>query len=581
MQFSDVRATTIELTRFASVTNSPGETAFAPFLAGKIAGLPWFASHPDDLVLEVTANDPVERSVVYAFVRGAGDGCVVLTGHYDVVSAECYGDLADLAFDPAPITAALVDRLGAADGGERSALVLDDLGSGAFLAGRGILDMKSGLAAGLAVLERFAMLEERPGSLLLLAVPDEEDSSHGMLHAATRLGPFLASRGCRAAAIVNLDSAVDGGDGSSGRAVFLGSVGKLLPFALFVGRPTHAGAPFDGVNPALMAAEFVRLVESDPAAFGDAEGPGDEAGERPSPPTFLYLGEDRASYDVTTPATVFCAFNLLTHRADPRTVLDRVGILAGEAMRRALALLEERAARYAGRPGSVAAAGLAADIEAVPVPAPRVIDYASLLPAAGESEPGADTASGRPEDDRAGPGRIDPVRESGRRAVRAAERAGVEGPAAIVGFAPPYYPRCELVPGRDDAFRELLGSVADGLSEETGESIVLRPYFPGISDLSHVAPADDPGQAAFVAARSPFPGSISVREGLGCPGINIGPWGRDYHQKTERVNVRYTFGVLPELLWRTTLAVLGAAGSRDAEDPGAAGKTGKAAGESS
>jgi arginine utilization protein RocB len=32
--------------------------------------------------------------------------------------------------------------------------------------------------------------------------------------------------------------------------------------------------------------------------------------------------------------------------------------------------------------------------------------------------------------------------------------------------------------------------------------------------------------------------------------VNIGPWGRDYHRRTERVYMPYSFEVLPELIWR-------------------------------
>jgi arginine utilization protein RocB len=39
---------------------------------------------------------------------------------------------------------------------------------------------------------------------------------------------------------------------------------------------------------------------------------------------------------------------------------------------------------------------------------------------------------------------------------------------------------------------------------------------------------------------------------LDLPVINVGPWGRDYHQRLERVYMPYSFGVLPELVWRIT-----------------------------
>jgi arginine utilization protein RocB len=43
---------------------------------------------------------------------------------------------------------------------------------------------------------------------------------------------------------------------------------------------------------------------------------------------------------------------------------------------------------------------------------------------------------------------------------------------------------------------------------------------------------------------------------LRIPAVNIGPWGRDYHQRTERLHAPYAFEVLPELLWRVAQDVL-------------------------
>jgi arginine utilization protein RocB len=41
-----------------------------------------------------------------------------------------------------------------------------------------------------------------------------------------------------------------------------------------------------------------------------------------------------------------------------------------------------------------------------------------------------------------------------------------------------------------------------------------------------------------------------VKNELSCPIVNIGPWGKDYHQRLERVHTPFAFEVLPELLWR-------------------------------
>lgn len=44
---------------------------------------------------------------------------------------------------------------------------------------------------------------------------------------------------------------------------------------------------------------------------------------------------------------------------------------------------------------------------------------------------------------------------------------------------------------------------------------------------------------------------------LSIPTLNIGDYGSDAHKWTERVNIPYTFGVLPELERRLILRLLG------------------------
>ncbi len=552
MSFSDVRGTAIELTSFASITNTPGETAFAPWLAEKIGKLEYFRAHPEDLLVEKTADDPHDRRVIFAFVRGEGSDCLILTGHYDVVGTGCYGDLETLAFDAEKLTSALVKELALEGGCSNDKRAHADLESGEFLAGRGLLDMKSGLAAGLEVLDRFAANRNRNGNMLFLAVPDEEDSSHGMRYAVGRIRVFLSARKCSPMAVINLDSSVDQESGADGRVIFLGSVGKLLPFAFFIGRPTHAGAPFDGINPALLAAEFVRLVESDPEGLGETPSsdtntpeevcPNDaQRSEPPPPPTVLYLRETRQSYDVTTPSSVFCAINVLSHTRSPSSVYEQLGILAKRAMENALALLVSRAGEQSRRSVSSFAP---------PDRQPVVVDFALLAAQSGRR------AVATSQDVKIfGSDIADPVARTHAIVESLATQACIEGPAAIIGFAPPYYPRASLVPGRDEWFRIILEREASLMAAETGESIRLKPYFPGISDMSHLAPSDGTGQAAFVAARSPLPYPESG-EGLGCPVVNIGSWGREYHQKLERVHVAYSFRILPDLLGRIAFEAL-------------------------
>src|SRR5258706_10955496 len=278
--FPLVRDLTLKLVRFPSITNTPGEVAFAQHLYTLLAAHPYFQANPGHLRIERAPDDPRGRSNVFALVRG-GPRTVVLTGHYDVVSIENYGDLAPYACLPEALLPRLVAELEAGAQGEADQLALQDLRSGDYLPGRGALDMKSGLAAGMALLFRLAELDERPGSLLLIATPDEEQTAQVMRGAAARLPSLAQEWGLEPVAAINLDSTTDRGDGRDGQVIYMGSVGKLLPSVYVVGRDTHAGAPFDGVNANLLAAEITRRIECSPELADMA------AGEVAPPPVCL------------------------------------------------------------------------------------------------------------------------------------------------------------------------------------------------------------------------------------------------------------------------------------------------------
>ena len=136
--------------------------------------------------------------------------------------------------------------------------------SGRFVPGRGMLDMKSGLAAGLCALEAFAA-DPSVGNVLFVATPDEEDRSTGMRAAADMLPAFLRDRGLDPVLAINLDATCDEDAGETGRIVAMGCLGKLLLSAMVVGKEAHAAYPFAGVNAAYLAAELLIEIECAPA----------------------------------------------------------------------------------------------------------------------------------------------------------------------------------------------------------------------------------------------------------------------------------------------------------------------------
>lgn len=553
--FQRTRELTLQLVRTPSVNGTVDETRFAQHLHDLLAALPYFRQHPDDLRVVRTQHDPHERYNVFALVRGRAQArspqTVLLCGHYDVVGTDNYGDLREFATDPEALLPRLRSRLQTShnNSDQRAA---HELQSGDWMPGRGALDMKSGLAIGMAVLEQFANDEDRVGNLLFVATPDEEATSQGMRSAVLALPQLADAWGLSIEAAINLDSGIDESEAIDGRAVYMGSVGKLLPSVYFVGRPTHAGAPFDGINAALMAAELTRVMEGNIGAGDGVAHDGDVDAIAP-PPVTLYQTDRRVHYDVTTPATAWCAFNVLTYWRTPSHVMDHLLAMAREAMDKALTLWRERANQYAA-------------VSGLPTVDRQwrgnVMSYAQLLRMAADKQPNAVAQIHTLAQALSADASLDTIAISQRVIDALVPMAQLEGPAAIVNIASLYYPRVALGDGmRDQRLRQVIMDAVGDLNHRQGLHIHLRPFFPGISDMSFLASRDSAADIAAMVENTPAWGTrlqfdFGIPAGLNLPVVNIGPYGRDYHQTTERVHMPYSFGTVPELVWQVATGML-------------------------
>ena len=563
--FTPTRAWSLKLTQFPSQTNTPGERDFAHFLRAQLLEWPYFQEHPQQIQVLQTQRDAFERYAVAALVRGEGPQTVILTGHYDVVSVENYGDLGPWAYDPEALLPRLIERLqseaarpqglSAAD-----ALALEDLLSGNFLPGRGLLDMKSGLAAGLAVMERFARLplEQRRGNLLFVAVPDEEIASYGARAMAAHLPGLAQQWGLSLEAAVNLDASDDLGDGSQGQAAYLGSVGKLLPAVFLVGRETHAGSPFSGVNVNRLGAEVVRRVECNPLFMDEWRG------SFTVPPTCLKYADAKMHYDVTTPSSAWCYFNWLTLKRPVSEVLTRVVAAVGDALAEAIQELGQAAKAYAERTGSTGFSEM---------PKPAVYTFEELKTLA-EMNGGREFSAryDRLQQELSADPNLNTPQVSLRLMEEAWAASGQTGPAAVVGFAAIHYPPVILDEG-DERARRLQRAIethGTAVSRDFQTPFTTHAFFPGISDLSFLGGQVSEEEQFELMLNTPAWGQragfdYSAAAGLALPVVNIGPWGRDYHQRNERLYTPYAFEVLPELLWRICADLNGCAAEAQSE----------------
>ncbi len=532
----------VEMTRWPSVTESDDEAAFSGRLIELLEQTPYFAAHPDQLLALDSHGAPARQNVL-ALVRGKGRRCLVLAGHFDTVSIANYGSLAPLACDPEPLTRALIEELSVKNRSPSEDKALADLMGGDFLAGRGLLDMKSGLAAGIAALERFAELDEPPGNLLFVATPDEENRSRGMRALRDALPAVVEKFDLDIIGGINLDASGDDGDGEEGRAVYLGSVGKFSPFAFIAGRPTHAGYAFDGISAHLIGAEIMRAMETNSALCDEAHG------ELSPAPVCLEARDVRHGYEVTTPAHVWMSFNWLTHRRTPEEMLSAFRSIVGDAMRTALDTQSENARAFFAHQGG----GEVRRHDG------QVLLYAELRALAFDR--GGQAALDRiMQFDRSLSDGQDPLSITRQIVAATLAEAGLEGPLVIIGFSTLHYPRVHLDSAgeRGAAFERSMMTAAALCAKRHGTSIKAKQFFAGISDMSFFGHRPTSEQTQILAQNTPCAAFVDdAPDGLlSYPVVNIGPWGRDYHQKWERVHMPYAFDVLPDLIFEAALASL-------------------------
>lgn len=531
-----IRALAETLVTWPSIGGTQGEADFAPRLRDLLGKISYFRDNPDDLILTNSHGDPMTQNLV-AIVRGEGARAMVLAGHYDTVSIESFHDLAPLACQPDALHVALLKDMTGRALSPQESRAKADLESGDFLCGRGMLDMKSGLAAGIAVLEAFANQPHRNGNLILVVTPDEERESRGM-RALRRDLPRL-TRGLHVVGAVNMDVTSDQGDGAQGRAVYEGTIGKLLPFAYVIGQPAHAAYPFEGISAALIGAEILRAIEGNPALA-------DMQGDIAPPPICLEARDTRSAYEVTTPERFWLSFNWLYQSGDAQTRLHQFRTQIDAALARATAYFAQNARGFDALSGKTS-----------PQMAPaRTLTLAELR-ARALSDPAKAQSFAAFEASL----QIDnPLTLSQRLTDWLVTAADLRGPSVVIGFAGLHYPPSRLDPSRpDDArLRRAIDQTMAEYADDPTKCLTLRPYFQGISDMSFLGQPARNGDAV-VAQNTPAARLVDqpAPDALSFPSVNIGPWGREFHQKLERVHAPYAFEVLPRILRSVVQRALG------------------------
>ena len=180
--FDKVKQLTEDMVAIPSINKEPGgESAVARYMQDFYMSLPYFQAHPEQVKCFQTKNDFVVRHSTLAYVKGTkgnSNRTVILIGHIDTVGVDDFGTIREYAFRCEELPAKLRETF------VLPQEVIDDIESGEYLFGRGALDMKSGVAGHMYLIQYFSEHpEELDGNLLAIGECDEEDNSKGIITA--------------------------------------------------------------------------------------------------------------------------------------------------------------------------------------------------------------------------------------------------------------------------------------------------------------------------------------------------------------------------------------------------------------
>ncbi|MDN7244727.1 M20/M25/M40 family metallo-hydrolase [Planococcus shenhongbingii] len=515
-----------ELVSWKSMTLTEGEVQFAYKLKEKLEMIPYFQEHPENLAFSQVNWE--RENVTALYKHPEAKETIVLISHYDTVHTSEYGDLEPIACSPLELAEAFKKVRDELDPDARA-----DLESGEYLFGRGTMDMKAGLALHMALVEK-AAAEEWPINLLLMTVADEEVNSAGMRYGVSKLLDLEREHGLEYILFLNGEPVFAHHPGDMNHYVYTGSIGKIMPSALFYGKETHVGEPLSGITSSYISTYLTHRMEWN-TSFTETV-----YGEKTPVPVTLMQRDMKQEYSAQTPYRTSAMYNVFLMKKTAEEVFDQFEKVAIEAMEHCTRDYRAMCERE--------------NIE--PVGDIRVLRFEELMKYAITkfgieyvNEALYDTMM-HPEWD---------VRDKSMHIVDILLINCQElTPATVLLYAPPYYPPVNS--SENELVKRCVEQVTTNAMNKFGLKMKQIHYFNGISDLSYVNYTDQNGGWITYEKNTPVYGDLynipfQAMKQLQAPVLNVGPFGKDAHKRTERLHIKNTFEEMPILLEELILSI--------------------------
>ena len=546
--FEKVKKLTTEMVNSPSINHAGdgGEAKVAKYVHDFYAKMPYFQEHPDQNYIFGNLEEP-DRQNNICYLKGTkGDSkrCVIMIGHIDTVGVDDYGTFWEKAFRPDLLPEQFLSMKVPQE-------VIDDIKSGEFMFGRGALDMKSGVAGHMTIMEYFAEhLDELDGYVMHVAECDEEDMSGGIIAALDEMVKIKKKEGLQYIACINADYSTNYNPGDENRYIYYGCIGKTLPSYVVFGKEAHVGQSFAALDPNLLLAEITRKISLN-VDYSDIA-----YGEICVPPISLKQADTKVGYTVQT-ALVACGYyNYFTHGMTPTQVLYNAKQVAIDAMDDVIKYLNRQYMRFCN----------ISKVNFTPLPwKTRVLTYKEyyeeikadkgqafvdamdkFMKELHESDPGMD------------------LRVYGNTVIQEMWKwMDDKSPCIVVYFGSLYSANIEMT-GKTPMEKALLDAVEGAVElvrPEAGRQIKTRMFYPYIADSSFMAVGGDPSTVDDLNDNMPsskykyFHDISKIRE-IDVPVVNIGTFGRDGHMVTERVDMKQTFENVPNITFETIRTLL-------------------------
>ncbi len=523
-----------EAVSIGSFSATENENKVSEYLYGYMKSMKYFEENPNQFGNFKIEDDYLKRNVAYGLVRGKSNKTIVFMNHYDVVGIDDYGSIRDYAFDIERLPEKIREI-------SISSETLEDLNSGQWIFGRGAADMKGGMAIQLAYLEKFSEMKEREGNILFISVPDEESYSAGMRGAVKLLSELKKEFNLEYSFLIDCEPnfKVNGK-----HIVSLGTAGKCMPVILVQGQKSHICRCFDGLNPIGVLGEIFSRTELS-LEFSD-----ELDGEITVPPTWNYFKDMKVEYDVSIPIRACGYFSVISFYTSPDEILKKLRKISYDSFESYIDKMKMIYKDYKCK--NMYSSEREIEFK------PAVLSFEELMNiASGKDEKGFRSFYEKLYNEiseKIVKNEINYPQATIQIMNAVLNFTGISYPVIVLGFAPPYYPalNSRKISGKGDIIDECYDLIKDYSHNKFNYDLTYENYTVGLSDCSYCA-VDKAFDYNSFSLNTPMWGklySIDFEgiEKLNIPSVIFGPWGKDYHQATERVNKESLTVVVPELI---------------------------------